>query len=498
PFTTSTMQQEASRKLGFSAQRTMMTAQRLYEGIETEEGSVGLITYMRTDSVRVSGQALDAVREYIAANYDGKYLPGKPNLYSNKKKSKVQDAHEAIRPSDVLRVPETIKKFLTVDQLKLYRLIWQRFVASQMMPIVYDTTTIDFEVGEYLFRATGSVVKFDGYHVVYHEAKEVEESKTLDDLAPVPALKQGNRVEVRGINPTQHFTDPPPRYSEASLVKELEKLGIGRPSTYSSIISTLKDRHYAELKTKRFYATDLGETVSRVMVRRFPDIFNVDFTAGMENELDKVEEGEIGWREVLEGFYSPFKKALDSIDTADLIKDAHDVADIEKKPCPECGGKLTVKSGRFGPFIACSNYPDCRHTEQLKRDKQPDIPTDEKCNECGAPMVIKSGRYGQFLACTKYPQCKHTRSVSLGVKCPLCTEGDITERRTRRGRSFYGCSRYPECEFSTWHRPVPEKCPDCGFDGAEFRSTKSRGEYRVCLKCKSEFRPVQEAVAESG
>jgi DNA topoisomerase-1 len=509
PFTTSTMQQEAAKQIGFSSQRTMRTAQQLYEGVELgDEGSVGLITYMRTDSTRVAPAALDAVREFIAHEFGKKYLPEKPNVFSNRKAA--QDAHEAVRPSDVHRRPDQLKKYLSGEQYKLYQLIWKRFVASQMTPVVYDTTTIDFLVGQpgrgeraaraagaaehparaarpaYLFRATGSVVQFDGYHRLYHEGHEAEEGVTLEDLAPVPALKQGDRAEVRDVVPSQHFTEPPPRFSEASLVKELERLGIGRPSTYASIVYTLRQRDYVQVDQRRFHTTPLGETVSRVMVSRFPDIFNVGFTSEMETELDKVEEGDLGWQKVLDNFWQPFSEALGKVDTQAMIREAYDVGHLDSTPCPECGGKLTVKSGRFGPFIACSNYPECRYTKPLKRDKVPDRPTDEVCKLCGAPMVIKTGRYGEFLACTRYPECKHTRPIPLGVKCPRCGDGDLAERRTRRGRSFFGCSNYPDCDFSTWYRPVAETCPHCGYVGLEKRVTKARGEYRRCLKCEQE------------
>ncbi len=495
PFITSTLQQEAAKRLGFSSSRTMRVAQQLYEGVELgDEGAVGLITYMRTDSTRVAGTAIDAVRRFIASNYDAPYLPAKPNIYRTKKSARAQDAHEAVRPTDVSKRPEHIKKYLSADQFKLYQLIWQRFVASQMTPAVYDTTTVDFAIGKYLFRATGSVVVFDGFHVIYTEAKEQGDERTFEDLSPIPPLAEGDEAKVLAIEPHQHFTEPPPRFSEASLVKELEKLGIGRPSTYSAIVSTLRERDYVRMEKRRFHPTDLGETVAKVMVSRFPDIFNVEFTSQMENELDKVEEGDLGWRRVLEDFYGPFAKALESVDTEAMIREAYDVSDLEKEPCPECGGKLTVKSGRFGPFVACSNYPDCRYTRPIKRDKAPDRPTEETCRECGAPMVIKTGRYGEFLACTRYPECKHTRPIPIGVACPQCG-GDITERRTRRGRSFYGCSNYPECNFSTWYRPVADTCPSCGFEGAEVRSTKARGEYRRCLKCEEEF-TVEEAAAE--
>jgi len=499
PFTTSTLQQEAAKQLGFSAHRTMRTAQQLYEGIEIgEEGAVGLITYMRTDSTRVAPVAIEAVREYIRGTYAPAYLPEKPNVFTGRSSARTQDAHEAIRPSEVQRRPDGVKKFLSPDQFRLYQLIWQRFVGSQMAPVVYDTTTIDFEIKDYVFRATGSVVVFDGYHAVFHEGHEAEEGRTLDDLKPVPALEQGDEAKVRAITPSQHFTEPPPRYSEASLVKELEKRGIGRPSTYSAIISTLRNREYATLKDRRFQPTELGETVTRVLVTRFPDIFNVEFTSEMETELDKVEEGDLGWVQVLKNFYGPFAKALASVDTAAMIREAHDVGDLENQPCPTCGGPLTVKSGRFGPFIACTNYPECKYTKPLKRDRAPDRPTDEICQECGAPMVIKTGRYGEFLACTRYPECKHTRPIPLGVKCPKCGQGELVERRTRRGRSFFGCNRYPECDFSTWYRPLPVACPACGFVGAERRATKARGEYRRCLKCATEFAAEEEAATPAG
>ncbi len=500
PFTTSTLQQEAAKQLGFSAQRTMRVAQQLYEGIEIgSEGAVGLITYMRTDSTRVAPTALDAVRGFIEEHYDADYLPAKPNVYPNKKGARAQDAHEAIRPSDVVRRPERIKKHLSADQFKLYQLIWRRFVASQMMPAVYDTTTIDFEIGKYLFRATGSIVLFDGYHTVYQEGREAEDPQTLEDLRPVPSLAKGDEANVKAITPSQHFTDPPPRFSEASLVKELEKLGIGRPSTYASIISTLRQRDYVTVEKRRFTPTELGETVEQVMVSCFPDIFNVQFTSDMETELDKVEDGDLGWKQVLRDFYAPFEKALSEIDPVELAKKVHKIESQDLGPCPKCGGELQVRSGRFGPFIACTKYPDCRYTKPLKRDKVPDKPTDEICQECGSPMVIKAGRYGEFLACTQYPKCKHTRPVPMGIKCPTCKEGELVERRTRRGKSFYGCLRYPECEFSTWFRPVPVECPSCGFAGAEQRSTKAKGEFRRCLKCGNEFAAEEETpVAAAG
>jgi DNA topoisomerase-1 len=487
PFTTSTIQQEAAKKLGFSSRRTMRAAQDLYEGIDVgEEGAVGLITYMRTDSVRVSDSAIASVREFIGKSYDGPYLPGTPNVYSPRKNARIQDAHEAVRPTDVRRRPEQIQRYLEPDQFKLYQLIWQRFVASQMTPAVYDMTVVDFDLGKYLFRATGSVLIFDGYHVLYKEGREKEEGKTMDDLAPIPPLAVGDRVEVREITPSQHFTEPPPRFSEASLVKELERLGIGRPSTYSAIISTLSARDYARIESRRFFPTELGEMVAGVMVEKFPDIFNVEFTSDMETELDKVEEGDLAWRNVLREFYGPFTKALDAVDINALVAKAHGISaeDLAQQRCPKCGSAIELKTGRFGPYLACVKYKDtCDYVKSLKAAKTPDKPSDEKCHLCGSPMVIKTGRFGEFLACTTYPKCKGTRSIPLGIKCPKCIEGDIVERRTKRGKSFWGCARYPACDFSTWNKPVPEECPECHWVGMEKRVNKAEGETRTCLKC---------------
>ncbi len=487
PFTTSTIQQEAAKKLGFSSRRTMRAAQDLYEGMDVgEDSAVGLITYMRTDSVRVSDTAIASVRDFIGSNYARPYLPASPNAYSARKNARVQDAHEAIRPTDVRRRPEHVQKFLEPDQFRLYQLIWQRFVASQMTPAVYDMTIVDFDLGEYLFRATGSVLVFDGFHVLYTEGREKEEGKTMDDLPPIPPLVQGDRVEVREITPSQHFTEPPPRFSEASLVKELEQLGIGRPSTYSAIISTLSAREYVKVEQRRFFPTELGETVEKIMVGKFPGIFNVAFTSEMESELDRIEDGELAWRGVLKDFYSPFSKALEAVDLNALVADAHglDPAELAKERCPKCGNPIELKTGRFGPYLACVKYKDtCDYVKSLRKGRAPDRPTDEKCHLCSSPMVIKTGRFGEFLACTTYPACKGTRAVPLGIKCPKCIEGDLAERRTKRGKSFWGCVRYPACDFSTWNRPVPDTCPACGWIGMEKKVSKAEGEMRVCLKC---------------
>ncbi len=484
PFTTSTLQQEAAKKLGFSSRRTMRAAQNLYEGIDVGDGPIGLITYMRTDSVRVSDAAIAAAREYIGQQYGDNYVPEIPVVYKSKKGSRVQDAHEAIRPTDIPRHPDTLRQHLEKDQLRLYTLIWQRFLASQMPPAEYDMTIIDFELGRYLFRATGSVMRFDGFHRVYTEGHEKEEGRTMDDLPQIPELVKGDQVELREITPNQHFTQPPPRYSEASLVKELEKAGIGRPSTYSSIITTLTARDYVRLEQRRFFPTDLGETVEKVMISRFPELFNVEFTSAMENELDRVEDGELEWQSVLESFYGPFIKALDAVDIDALVMETHGLQDLAKEKCPDCQAPLKVRSGRFGPFIACTRYPDdCKHTRPIKKDKVPDKPTDEVCHLCNSPMVIKTGRFGEFLACTTYPECKGTRSIPIGVKCPQCDTGDLVARRTKKGRTFYGCGRYPDCDFSTWNKPEPTKCPSCGWEGMEKKSTKAEGDRLTCMKC---------------
>ncbi len=496
PFTTSTLQQEANKKIGFSTRRTMRAAQDLYEGIDVGvEGPVGLITYMRTDSVRVSDTAIAAVRAFIVQHYGKPYLPEAPIVYKKGKDARVQDAHEAIRPTDVRRRPEDVVKFLSPDQARIYQLIWQRFVASQMMPVVYDMTIVDFDLanGKYLVRTSGSVMRFDGYHRLYTEGREAEEGKTMDDLSPIPPLAQGDTVDVKEIVPDQHFTEPPPRFSEASLVKELERLGIGRPSTYSAIVSTLTAREYVKVETRRFFPTELGELVEQTMVKQFPDIFDVTFTAQMEEDLDRIEEGSVTWQHVVTEFYGPFLKDLESINIEELVLGRLGISD--PGPCPKCGASLEFKSGRFGPYFACVRYKSkkdregkpesewCDYTKPLKQQRAPDRETDEKCHLCGSPMVIKTGRFGEFLACTTYPACKGTRSIPLGIKCPKCTEGDIAERRSKRGKIFYGCLRYPACDFVAWNKLLVEPCPACGYVGRERKISKAEGDVRTCLKC---------------
>ncbi len=488
PFTTSTLQQEAAKKLGFGSKRTMRLAQDLYEGIDVgDEGAVGLITYMRTDSTRVAESAADLAREHIRTLFGAEYLADGPRLFADVTKN-AQDAHEAVRPTDPTRRPDRVQRYLSADQFKLYQLIWQRFMASQMAPAVFDTTTVDFDLGRYQFRATGSVVKFTGFLVLYREGREEGQGRALEDEQALPALETGEHVPVRAVTPTQHFTEPPPRYSEASLVKELERLGIGRPSTYASIVSTLVDRRYAQLEQRRFFPTPLGESVEKVMVKQFPDVFNVGFTSEMEGELDKIEEGHRSWQRVLKDFYGPFATSLDKVDVGRLIAAAHDLSAFANERCPDCGGKLVAKGGFFGPFLACEHHPKkCKHTRPLGRDRKPAEPTNYVCHECGAPMLKRSGRSGDFLGCSRFPKCRGTRSMPTGVMCPK-DGGELAARRSKkRGKIFYGCENYPNCDFVAWDKPVREHCPECGYEGAEAKFTKARGDYRKCLKCANEW-----------
>ena len=504
PFTTSTLQQEAAKKLSFGSKRTMRLAQDLYEGIELgSEGSVGLITYMRTDSTRVSEVSAQQARDYVAMMYGPEFQSAALQLYGDGKARNTQDAHEAIRPTDPTRRPEHVRKYLKPDQFRLYELIWQRFTASQMAPARFDTTTVDFDLARvslpYFFRSTGSVMKFEGYQKVYRETREQgERGKALEEEQPLPSMEVGEDVPVKQVTPSQHFTEPPPRYSEASLVKELERLGIGRPSTYASIISTLVDRRYAQLENRRFFPTELGDQVERVMVKSFPDVFNVQFTSNMESDLDKVEDGDVNWRQMLEDFYGPFALSLKNADIEDLIAEAHDLSAIETERCPVCGGKLVARGGFFGPFIACENHPKtCKFTRPLRGERKAAQLTDQICHECGAPMVIRHGRSGEFLGCSRFPKCRGTRSMPTGVKCPK-DGGDIAVRRSKkRGKAFYGCANYPACDFVIWDKPVPEQCPECGYLGAEMKSNKTRGEYRRCINCANEWEPAAEAPVEA-
>jgi DNA topoisomerase I len=495
PFTTSTLQQEAAKRLGFTAQRTMRTAQQLYEGMDVgSEGSVGLITYMRTDSTRVAGSAAGEALALVRNSFGERYVPDAPRTWGGKKQKGAQEAHEAIRPTSALRRPENIRRHLDRDQFRLYELIWLRFVAGQMAPALYDTTTADFELTPrdaqhtYLFRATGSIMVFDGFTRLYQEAREDGDHRTLDDLDPLPTLAERDSCHVHDIVPAQHFTQPPPRFTEASLVKELERLGIGRPSTYAQIISTLVERKYVELKQKRFEPTPLGETVARVLVDLFPDIFSVDFTSTMEAELDRVEEGELDWRSVLQEFYEPFKRRL--AEGADRSREVvRDALAVDAGPCPQCGRDLAVRWNRFGRFLGCTGYPECSYTHSIdEQEKAEPKPTGELCPKCGAAMFEREGRFGPFIACSNYPSCKHTQPRTIpGLTCPGCNLGAIGEKRTRKGKPFWSCTRYPECEWSLWDEPVPRRCPNCEGPFMVRKSTKARGDFLRCPTCAHEY-----------
>ncbi len=503
PFTTSTLQQEAAKKLGFGSKRTMRAAQRLYEGVELgKEGSVGLITYMRTDSSRVAESAAVAARDELLRSFGSEFLAPGPQLFgTGKKDANAQDAHEGVRPTDPARRPEDVAQFLKgkdADLLRLYQLIWQRFMASQMAPAIFDTTTADFTFTakgrEVMFRSTGSIIKFQGFLALYKEAREEGDGKALEDEQALPQLAQGEAVPVKAVTPSQHFTEPPPRFSEASLVRELEKEGIGRPSTYASIISTLADRRYVNLEQRRFFPTALGEQVLKVMLAQFPALFNLGFTREMEEELDKVEDGSLPWRQAISDFWTPFSASLANVDLEGLIAAAHDLSALETQRCPKCGGKLLPKGGFFGPFVACENHPKhCDYTRPVSGERKPAQLTKYKCPECGAFMVVRHGRSGDFLGCSKFPKCRGTKSMPTGVLCPK-DGGDIAQRKSKkRGKTFYGCENYPSCDFVCWEKPVKERCPECGFEGAEAKATKARGAFRKCLKCANEWDVAEEA-----
>ncbi len=488
PFITSTLQQEAAKAFGFSPKQTMRIAQELYEGVEIgREGTTGLITYMRTDSTRISSEALTAARGYIKKEYGDKYLPAKPNIYSKKKAA--QDAHEAIRPTYLTMPPAKVKKHLTPRQFKLYTLIWNRFVASQMNPAKYDVETVDIKADRFLFRATTQRINFDGFLKIYHEEKEPDENGNGDNgSADIPPLKENDPLDLDKLVPNQSFTKPPPRYSEASLVKRMEADGIGRPSTYASIISTLRDRKYVELDQRRLFPTDLGKAVNKILVENLPNIFDVSFTAEMEKELDLVEDGTDDWVKVLNDFYTPFSSAIEDLKSRQKeIKDSMtEETDIK---CEKCGSPMVIKWGRNGRFLACSAYPDCKSTRPLPEEEAASK-TDEVCEKCGSEMIIKTGRFGRFLACSAYPDCKNTKPVTIGVKCPEegCG-GDLVEKRTRGRKVFYGCSNYPKCKYASWDKPVDQPCPSCEHPFMLQKVSKAKGEYLLCPQCKSKVVP---------
>ncbi len=457
PFITSTLQREASSKLGYGVSKTMQIAQKLYEGIDIgSDGPVGLITYMRTDSVRISDDAQAAAKDFITDTYGEKYYPSTPNNYVKGKGKNVQDAHEAIRPSYIDKTPDSIKQYLTSEQYRLYKLIWSRFIASQMENAKVKNTSVDITADDYLFKAGTSKVTFDGFLKVYNEDEDVQ------DQSKIPDLEQGDKLELKQIDPKQHFTQPPPRFTEASLVKALEEHGIGRPSTYAPIISKIQQKGYVEKLEKALAPTILGRTLCKELVKYFTDIMNYEFTAQMETKLDDIAEEKAVWTEVLKEFYTPFTDTVDS-----AKKNMPRVLIESDVLCPKCGKKMIVRTSRFGTqFLGCSGYPECKTMMPLNKDgtaAQVDEKSDEKCEKCGSEMIVKVGPYGKYLQCTN-DECKHRKRlvVTTGVKCPKCGDGDIIQRKSKYGKLFYGCSKYPDCDFVSWNEPVAEKCPECG------------------------------------
>jgi DNA topoisomerase I len=543
PFITSKLQQEASRKLGFAVKKTMMLAQRLYEGVELgAEGAVGLITYMRTDSTRVSDTALNEVRAFVGEQYGENYLPEKAIHYRSKKDA--QDAHEAIRPSDVARTPDAMARYLNNEELKLYRLIWQRFVASQMMPALFDQTTIDIEAGRLLFRATGSVLKFDGFLKVYQEGRDEKTDDDEEAERKLPLVEKGETLKLNTVAPEQHFTEPPPRFTEATLVKMLEEKGIGRPSTYAAIMTTILDREYVEKHEGRFHPTALGTTVTELLVDGgFNDLFNETYTARMEEELDEIEEGKLKWTEALREFYKKFshdlgefKKFVDNRKTVEIAteevcqkcgtpgmvekpgrygkylkckecgatRDARpqgaaaetaargaehpggDGSSEEAETCELCGKPMALKSGRFGQFLGCTGYPECRNIRKVARSgavAPAPVTLDEKCPLDGAQLVQRHGRFGQFISCSNYPKCTYIKRETTGVPCsrPGC-KGEIVVKKTKRGKAFYGCSEYPKCDVVFWDKPIAEPCPNCKAPFLLEKTTKKDGTIRYCAQ----------------
>ena len=494
PFITSTLQRAASSKLGFGVSKTMQVAQKLYEGIEIEGTPVGLITYMRTDSVRISDDAHEMAKSFILQNYGEKYYPATTNVYV-KGKQNVQDAHEAIRPSYPERTPESIKQYLQPDQYKLYKLIWDKFMSSQMAPAEIANKTIDIKAGDYNLKAGTSKILFDGFLKLYNDAEEDEK----DADAKIPDLEQGDKVKCKEITPKQHFTQPPPRYNEASLVKALEEHGIGRPSTYATIITVIQTRKYVEKKDKALYPTLLGRTVCKQLVNQFANIMDYKFTAGMEEKLDKIAEKKAVWNVVLKEFYTPFMEVVNSV-----MKTAQKVVIESDKKCPNCGKVMLVKTSRFGTqFLGCSGYPECKTIISLNNSVELDDvegegkeqqTVDEKCEKCGSEMVMKVGPYGKYLECK---ECKNRKKYirSTGVKCPKCGEGTIIEKKSKYGKIFFGCNRYPECSYALWDEPTGNKCPECGE--LLVKKVTKNGNFEVCSSRTCSFKHPLEDVKES-
>jgi DNA topoisomerase I len=505
PFITSTLQQEAARKLRFPAKKTMMVAQQLYEGIELgSEGSVGLITYMRTDSHRVAPEAQTWARQLIQEKFGPAYIPEKPPFY--KSKASAQEAHEAIRPTYPEKLPDHIKQFLSKDQFSLYVLIWNRFISSQMSPAQLEQTTFiihnsqaDQPAGAYEFRSSGTIVRFDGFMALYTEGKdEIEEENGFT----LPPLDEGERLNLLTLQPKQHFTQPPPRYTEATLVKTLEEKGIGRPSTYAAILSTIQDRKYVQKTEGKFSPTELGIVVNDFLVEKFPELIDVNFTAKMEDELDHIEDGKMKWVKVVKDFYKPFDH--------DLTEATKSTGKVKPKDiptdtlCEKCGLPMVIRWGRHGRFFACSGFPNCKNTKPLPSDgtaqgtenaENPVQQTDEICEKCGSPMVMKSGKYGKFLACSRYPECKSTKPLSTGIHCPK-DGGDIVERRSKKGKLFWSCSNYPQCKFASWYKPVPEKCPQCSAEFLFEKLDKAGNRTFFCHNKECGYKEVKQSQEE--
>jgi DNA topoisomerase-1 len=485
PFTTSTLQQEASRKLGFTASRTMRVAQQLYEGMDIGGETVGLITYMRTDSVNLAQEALDELRAYIPERYGKDALPAEPRVYKTKAKN-AQEAHEAIRPTSIRHAPEEIKKYLSAEQLKLYELIWKRTISSQMIHATINTVSVDFDCGEgNRFRATGSTVVDPGFMAVYQEG--VDDSKGKSEEGLLPPMEKGDVCTLKDIRADQHFTEPPPRYSEASLVKTLEEHGIGRPSTYATIISTLQAREYVTLEKKRFYPTDVGRVVNEFLTENFNRYVDYDFTASLEDELDAVSRGEKDWIPVMNEFWKPFRNLIGKDYPRPYPKP------IEEK-CPECGKQLQMSLGRSGFFIGCSGYPECKYTRNVGEDSgstEPEVVEGRSCPQCESPLIIRNGRYGKFIGCSSYPKCKYIEPLekpeNTGVQCPQCKKGNMLKRKSRRGKIFFSCERYPDCDYAIWNQPLAQPCPQCHWPITSIKTTKRSGTQRVCPQQNCKF-----------
>jgi DNA topoisomerase I len=488
PFITSTLQAEASKSIRMRPKQTMVLAQKLYEGVELgKEGLQGLITYMRTDSTRISDEMISEVRNFINDTFGQDFVPAVPNNHEKKNKANVQDAHEAIRPTSLKYTPEYVKQFLDKRSYKLYELIWKRFIASQMNPALMETTVIEINADEFLFKAFGNAVKFKGFMQIYEETVEkkenADEKEEYRNVSIPIGLEKGNELKLNELKKTQHFTKPPARFSESTLIKELESKGIGRPSTYSLIVGTIQDRKYVIQAERKLSPTELGKEVNKILVKNFPNIINEDFTAAMESELDQIAQGGNEYVKVLNDFYKPFSTALKNVEN-----------NIEKILCDKCGGEMEIKIGRFGKYLACSNYPECKNIKSFKeiaaQNQEPEY-TGETCEKCGARTVYRNGKFGRFIGCERYPDCDFVKNITLGVKCPKCIEGDVVERKSKRGKLFYGCSRYPDCDFVSWYKPIAQSCPNNDSEYMEQRYSVKKGNYLKCPKCGEELVPEE-------